>query len=164
MRCKFDVDCLDGLAPVKHEKDEKKWHGKCIKYYRKEKERERQSMQIDEQPILEEKIPKSKENSKTGWQNDMKMDPLQIKEPWDISLVLNCQRINNTGIRWTRFLQANQSVPAPHFWKSANQGGTHSNKPASECQPINNSLVRWRYPLTPPPPQAPPLSKPSVRW
>jgi len=31
----FDVEHLDEVAQGKHEKDEKKRHGKCIKYYRK---------------------------------------------------------------------------------------------------------------------------------
>lgn len=32
----------------------------------------------------------------------------------------------------------------PPLWKSANQEGTYWTKHASDCQPINNSLIGWR--------------------
>lgn len=40
-----------------------------------------------------------------------------------------------------RFLQINQSVSAPGFWKSANEGRTHSNGHTPTCQPINNRFT-----------------------
>ena len=68
----FDVEHLDEIAHVKHGKNEKKWHGKCIKYYRKGM-RETEHVKINEQLSLEGKNTQRKrelKNEMIKWQEN----------------------------------------------------------------------------------------------
>lgn len=104
------------------------------------------------------KILKGKENSKVRWGNGKHMEPVHFKDTWDVSPVLNPTRDQQDWNSVNLGSQANQSVP--RFWKSANQGETHSYVPTNEQQPL-----RWRHPLKLPPECAEPLrGEWPIRW
>lgn len=92
----------------------------------------RQHAKMDEQLSLDGKKKKKnlKEKRTQKWDDQMarKWSHYTLKKQ-DIPGFEPCQRINNHQQPWDSvdlLSEANQSVPAAPFWKSASQGGAHS--------------------------------------
>lgn len=147
----FVLEHLDEIAHVKHEKDENKWHGKFIKYYRKG------TRKVDEQHSLEGKrYLKEKENSKMRWRNGKKMEPVHFKDTWDISLVLNSVK-RSTTLEFSEPVLTSQPISASLLRVS--QSGrdsflwTHlSANQLTTASPMMSSTyaLKWSSPRTPP--------------